>query len=88
MAQRLHRGTRRGFRRVGVVAADGTYKMRTRKSEYTGENISGDDEFPTRLRVDDAPRGGRFSRRCVASPAPARFKDMTLVTSWRGGHEV
>jgi hypothetical protein len=31
----------------GVVAADGTYKMRTRQSDYTGENIAVDDEFPT-----------------------------------------
>jgi hypothetical protein len=31
----------------GVVAADGTYKMRTHQSDYTGENIAVDDEFPT-----------------------------------------
>jgi hypothetical protein len=30
-----------------VIAADGTYKMRTRKSDYTGENTAVDDEFPT-----------------------------------------
>ena len=32
---------------TGIVGADGTYKMRTRHSDYTGENISVDDEFPT-----------------------------------------
>ncbi len=32
---------------AGVVAADGTYKMRTRRSDYTGENTAVDDEFPT-----------------------------------------
>jgi hypothetical protein len=31
----------------GVVAADGKYRMRTRKSDYTGENIAVDDSFPS-----------------------------------------
>jgi hypothetical protein len=31
----------------GVIAADGTYKMRTRRSDYTGEDTAVDDEFPT-----------------------------------------
>jgi hypothetical protein len=32
---------------AGVVAADGTYAMRTRRSDYSGENTAVDDEFPT-----------------------------------------
>jgi hypothetical protein len=32
---------------AGVIAADGTYRMRTRRSDYTGENTAVDDEFPT-----------------------------------------
>ena len=32
---------------AGVVAADGTYAMHTRQSDYTGENTAVDDEFPT-----------------------------------------
>ena len=31
---------------AGVVAADGTYAMRTRRSDYSGENTAVDDEFP------------------------------------------
>ena len=32
---------------AGIVGADGTYKMRTRDSDYSGENIAVDDEFPS-----------------------------------------
>ena len=32
---------------AGVVAIEGTYAMRTRKADYTGENTTVDDEFPT-----------------------------------------
>jgi hypothetical protein len=32
---------------AGVIAADGRYKIHTRDSDYTGENIAVDDEFPT-----------------------------------------
>jgi hypothetical protein len=32
---------------AGVVAIEGTYAMRTRKADYTGENTTVDDEYPT-----------------------------------------
>jgi hypothetical protein len=65
---------------AGVVAADGTYKMRTRKSDYTGENIAVDDEFPSDSEwvFATACRGNRCSVQMRRELGSGAFKNVTL----------
>jgi|1185.fasta_scaffold144944_1 hypothetical protein len=65
---------------AGVVAADGTYKMRTRKSDYTGENIAVDDEFPTDSEwvFTTACRRDRCSLQMRRELGSGAFKNVTL----------
>jgi hypothetical protein len=64
----------------GVVAADGTYKMRTRKSDYTGENIAVDDEFPsdTEWIFTTACQGDRCNLQMRRELGSGAFKNVTL----------
>jgi hypothetical protein len=65
----------------GVIAADGKYKMRTRKSDYTGENISVDDEFPsdTEWIFTTACQGSDCSLSMRRELGSGAFKNVTLT---------
>jgi hypothetical protein len=65
---------------AGVVAADGTYKMRTRKADYTGENIAVDDEFPSDSEwiFTTACQGDRCSLQMRRELGSGAFKNVTL----------
>jgi hypothetical protein len=65
---------------AGVVAAEGTYKMHTRKSDFSGENISVDDEFPTDSEwvFATACRGDRCSLQMRRELGSGAFKNVTL----------
>jgi len=65
---------------AGVVAADGTYKMHTRNADFTGENITVDDEFPSDSEwvFTTTCRGERCSLQMRRELGSGAFKNVTL----------